>query len=213
MYRNRFCAVLRSSSIRLLSVDLGIGQTGYPAANVTGTGVAVTANDSDRDRTAGTSAGNESPQAGSTPGAWDPAGDEAGYASQTGQAGQAESAPGALPGGLTSGSLVPGMAVRSPALDYMLGKQRRRVRNVAAVAASILAIGVVAAAVTIAAHNGGGRNAGSAQLTAAQVVQQAARQQSSVNWSLQQSASTSRAKSTRPSPARSNCSASPCSWP
>jgi len=140
----------------------------------------VTANDSDRDRTTGTSAGNESPQAGSTPGAWDPAGGEAGYASQTGQAGQAEPAPGTLPGGLTSGSLVPGMAVRSPALDYMLGKQQRRVRHVAAVAASILAIGVVVAVVATAAH-GGGRNAGSAQLTAAQVVQQAARQQSSVN--------------------------------
>jgi hypothetical protein len=72
------------------------------------------------------------------------------------------------------------MAVRSPALDYMLGKQRRRVRNVAALAASILAIVGVAAAVAIAVHNGS-KKTGPVQLTAAQAVQQAARQQSGVN--------------------------------
>jgi hypothetical protein len=134
----------------------------------------VTASDSDRDGTAGTPAGNDGPQAGSTFDAWDPA------ESQAGHAGEAESATGPLPGGLTSGSLVPGMEVRSPALDYMLGKQQRRVRHVAVVAASVLAIGVVAGVVAVAAR-GGGKNAGSAELTAAQVVQQAARQQSSVN--------------------------------
>lgn len=124
------------------------------------------------------SAGDESPQADSTAGAWYPAG----YASQDEPAGRAESAPGPLFSGPTSGSLVPGMAVRSPAQEYMLGKQRRRARNaVAAVAGSILAIGVVAVAVTIAAHNGAGKNAGSAQLTAAQLVRQAARLQTSVN--------------------------------
>ena len=131
----------------------------------------MTANDSDRDGTAGTPTGSDSPPAGSTPGAWDPAENQAGYA------GQAESAP----GGLTPGSLVPGMEVRSPALDYMLGKQQRRVRHVAVAAASILAIGVVAAVVVTAAGSSGGKNAGSAKLTAAQVVQQAARKQSSVN--------------------------------
>lgn len=124
--------------------------------------------------------GNESPQAGSTPLGWEPTAGQAGYLSKDEPAGQAESALDQLLAGPTSCTLVPGLAVRSPALDYMLGKQRRRLRNVAAVAASILAIGVVAAAVTIAAHNGG-KQTGPVQLTAAQVVRQAVRQQSSVN--------------------------------
>ncbi|HUB39044.1 MAG TPA: hypothetical protein VMA72_09350 [Streptosporangiaceae bacterium] len=115
----------------------------------------MTANGSDRDGTAGTPESNESPQAGSASSAWDQ-------------------------GGLTPGSLVPGMEVRSPALDYMLGKQQRRVRHVAVIAASVLAIGVVAGVVAVAATNGG-KNAGSAKLTAAQIVQQAARQQRNVN--------------------------------
>jgi len=72
------------------------------------------------------------------------------------------------------------MEIQSPALDYMLGKQRRRARYLGAVAASLLAIVVVAAVVTVAAHKGG-KTTGSAQLTAAQVVQQAARQQNSLN--------------------------------
>ena len=102
------------------------------------------------------------------PGAWDMA------------AGQPESAPGALPGGLMRGPLVPGMGVQSPALDYVVGRQRRRMRHIATVAASILAIVVVAAVVAIAAHGGGGTKAGSVQMTAAQVVQQATRQQSAL---------------------------------
>jgi hypothetical protein len=127
-------------------------------------------------------AGNESPQAGSTPRAWDPATGNTGHASHADDerphdpSGQAESASGPLLGGLTSGAVVPGMAVRSPALEFLLSKQRRRVRHLATVAASVLAIVVVVAAVTIAAHNGS-KKAGSAQLTAAQVVQQATRQQ------------------------------------
>jgi len=131
----------------------------------------VTANGSDSDATAG----SESP-ADASAAAWDPAGGGAGYASQAEHAGQAAPAPGPLLGGLTSGLQVPGMAVQSPALDYMLGRQRRRLRNVAAVAASVLAIAVVAAAVTIATHNAG-KQTGRAQLTAAQVLQQATQQQ------------------------------------
>ena len=86
-----------------------------------------------------------------------------------------------LPGLLGPGSLVPGMTVRSPALDYMLGRQRRKLRHVVTVAASILAIVVVAAVIAIAAHNGPSKSTGQAQLTAAQVVQQAARQQADLN--------------------------------
>ena len=145
----------------------------------------MTANGSDSDATAGAPAGNESPEAGGAPGAWDLAGGGAGYASQAEHSGQAEPAPGPLPGGLPPGGLlpglqVPGMAVQSPALDYMLGKQRRRMRNLAAVAASILAIVAVAAVVTVAAHHGG-KHTGGAQLTAAQVVQQATRRQNGLN--------------------------------
>jgi hypothetical protein len=58
----------------------------------------------------------------------------------------------------------------------MLGTQRRRMRNVATAAASILAIAVVVALVGVSAHSGG-KKAGSAQLTAAQIIQQATRQQ------------------------------------
>jgi hypothetical protein len=140
----------------------------------------VTANDSDSDWTAGIPAGNERPQADSVPGGWYPTAGEAGSASQAAYSDQAESAPSPLPGGLTPGSLVPGMDVRSPAMDYMLGRQQRRGRRVAAVAASILAIGVVAAVAVTVAHNGS-KNAGGAQLTAAQVVQQATRQQNGLN--------------------------------
>ena len=142
----------------------------------------MTANGSDSEATPGTPAGNQSPDADSAPSAWGPADGEARYESQAQHASEAqhadqvESAPDLLPGGLMSGSLVPGMTVRSPALDYMLGKQRRRVRHVAGIAASVLAIGVVAAVVVTAAQNGSKKSSGS-QLTAAEVVQQATRQQ------------------------------------
>jgi hypothetical protein len=123
----------------------------------------VSANGRDFDGTAGT-AGNESPEAGRMPGARDMA------------AGQAEPAPDPLP----TDPLVPGLAVRSPALDYMLANQRRRGRRAAAVAASILAIAVVAAVVATAVHSVA-RKIRSAELTAAQIVQQAARQQERLN--------------------------------
>jgi hypothetical protein len=145
----------------------------------------VTANGSDSDAPAGSPAGSVNPEAGSAA-AWDPAGSGAGYASQAENpgpaepAGQAEPAPGPLLGGLISGLQVPGMAVQSPALDYMLGKQRRRMRNMAAVAASILAIVVIAAVVTVATHHGS-KQTGGVHLTAAQVLQQAARQQSGLD--------------------------------
>jgi hypothetical protein len=151
----------------------------------------VTANGWDSDAPGETPADNDSP-AGSSFNAGDPAQGEAEYAgqpesaSQAGYAGQPESAsqaasePGPLPGGLTPGLLVPGMGVRSPALDYMLGTQRRRMRNLAAVAASIVGIVVVVAVVAIAAHSGA-KKAGSAQLTAAQIVQQAVRQQNGLH--------------------------------
>jgi hypothetical protein len=91
----------------------------------------VTANGSDSDATDGTPAGSEGP-ADASAFAWDPA--RAGYASQAEHAGQGAPAPGPLPGGLTSGLQMPGMAVESPALDFLLGKQRRRLRNMAAAA-------------------------------------------------------------------------------
>jgi hypothetical protein len=128
----------------------------------------VTANGWDTGATAGTPTGNEGTDAGNTtPEAWDPT------------AGQGESAPGLPPSELIPRLQVPGMAVWSPARDYMVGEQRRRMRRRAAGAAAILAIAIVVAVVTVVAHNGS-KN-GSAQLTAAQIVQQAARQQNGLH--------------------------------
>jgi hypothetical protein len=128
----------------------------------------VTANGWDPDATGGTPGGNESTDAGSTtPEAWDPA------------AVQAESGPGLPPSELIPRLQLPGMAVWSPARDYMVGEQRRRMRHRAAGAAAILAIGVVVALVTVVSHSGG-KN-GSVQLTAAQIVQQATRQQNGLH--------------------------------
>jgi hypothetical protein len=131
----------------------------------------VTANGWDSDATAGPPTGNESAEAGSTsPQAFDP---EA-WDSATGQ-----SAPGPPPRELIPRLQVPGMATWSPARDYMVGEQRRRMRNRVAAAAAILAIGVVVAVVTVVAHNGS-KN-GSPQLTATQIVQQATRQQNGLH--------------------------------
>jgi hypothetical protein len=128
----------------------------------------VTANGRDSDATAGPPTGNESTEAGSTaPQAFDPV------------AGQAESAPGTPPRELIPRLQVPGMAAWSPARDYMVGEQRRRVRHRTAAAAAILAIGVVVAVVTVAAHSG--NKNGPAKLTAAQIVQQATRQQNGLH--------------------------------
>jgi hypothetical protein len=144
----------------------------------------VTANGWGSDAAGDTSAGNDSPQAGSSSHLDDPARGEAGYAGQPESVSQAESEPGplpgGLPGGLTPGLLVPGMGVQSPALDYVLGKQRRRARHVATVAASVLAVVVVVAVVGIAAHSGA-KKAGSVQLTAAKIVQQATRQEEALH--------------------------------
>ncbi len=136
----------------------------------------MTANGWDSHATGDTPEGNDSPQAGSS----SHVGGPAWYEGQPESASQPESAPGPLPGGMTPGLIVPGMGVQSPALDYMLGKQRRRMRHVATVAASVLAIVVVVAVVGIATHSGA-KTAGSVQLTAAKIVQQATRQQNALH--------------------------------
>ena len=165
----------------------------------------MTANGWDSDGAAGERAGDESAQAASVPGASEPAGaqtEPADSSAVSGPEAAGAEAPGfdaaspgvpglelpglqlpglQLPGLLTSDSLVPGMTVRSPALDYMLGRQRRRVRHVGAVVASVLAIALVAAVIVIAVHRSGANTANPPQLTAAQVVQQAARQQLGLN--------------------------------
>ena len=130
----------------------------------------MTANGWDPDATDGAPTGSDSSDAGSTtpqardPEAWD---------SVTGQY-----APGP-PSELIPRLQVPGMAAWSPARDYMVSEQRRRMRHRTAAAAAILAIGAVVAVVAVAAH--GGNTNGSAQLTAAQIVQQATRQQNGLH--------------------------------
>jgi hypothetical protein len=110
---------------------------------------------------------DDNPLADSTPPMPDPAAGQGGYAFTP--------APG------PTDPIVPGMAVRSPALDYVLGQQRRRLRKAGTIAAAVLAIGIVVGVITVAAHNGGGTKPSADQLAAKQVVEQAARQQLALN--------------------------------
>jgi hypothetical protein len=68
--------------------------------------------------------------------------------------------------------LVPGLAVPSPAMDYLLNQQRRRGGRFTAAAGGVIAIVVIAALLAVATSHGHGRS--STKLTAAEVVATAA---------------------------------------
>jgi hypothetical protein len=138
----------------------------------------VTVNGWDSDPAAGPPPGDSGPENGNPAGTDDPLAGSAAPASEH-SVGPGGYTRGWLPG--SSDQMVPGMAVRGQALDYVLSQQRRRMRTVGAVAAAVLAIGVVAGVIAVAVHNGSSGKTGPAQLTAEQVVQQAARQQMALN--------------------------------